>query len=315
MILYKFFYYRFFKALTISAGVSYSIFFLFSLFGNFAEEFSFLNILILSALNALQIFTYLPSFLIISATFLMIHSLRSKNELIIIKGYLKINTIILFFFPIILSFSIIESNKSTMTSILEKTKSYFTENNDYEERKLFIYKKDEKKQYVILKDIDFISKNINEYLSYEVLGKIITKAEFNYSIVNENDSLYSMSNIIYKNNNIISDNKKKLIISDFKKLENNNIFLENDNLKKMNLSEVNSFIFNVLFYMTIFLFFFNKKIINRNYSYLNLFNFSFLLFLYYLIFSNINLSENSIIFHVISTLTVLLIYFKIKINE
>lgn len=245
----------------------------------------------------------------------MIHSLRSKNELIIIKGYLKINTIILFFFPIILSFSIIESNKSTMTSILEKTKSYFTENNDYEERKLFIYKKDEKKQYVILKDIDFISKNINEYLFYEVLGKIITKAEFNYSIVNENDSLYSMDNIIYKNNNIISDNKKKLIISDFKKLENSNIFLENDNLKKMNLSEVNSFIFNVLFYMTIFLFFFNKKIINRNYSYLNLFNFSFLLFLYYLIFSNINLSENIIIFNVISTLTVLIVYFKIKINE
>ena len=50
---------NFFRALMICSGVSYSIFFIFSLIGNLGERFSFMSILYLSALNSFQIFTYI----------------------------------------------------------------------------------------------------------------------------------------------------------------------------------------------------------------------------------------------------------------
>ena len=57
-------FYYLFKKLVLSfftsLVISYSIFFIFSLFSVLVEELLFIDVLILSALNALQIFVYIP---------------------------------------------------------------------------------------------------------------------------------------------------------------------------------------------------------------------------------------------------------------
>ena len=89
---------KFFKALVISAGASYSIFFIFSLIGNLGEKFSFNSILYLSALNSFQIFSYIPSQLFIMSLCLFIIHLKSNNELIIIKEYIELKKLFLIIF-------------------------------------------------------------------------------------------------------------------------------------------------------------------------------------------------------------------------
>ena len=290
MILFKFLYIKLIKALFISFGVSYSIFFLFSLFGNFAEKYSFLTVLIVSFINSFQIFTYIPSFLIISSIFLMVYSLKSKNELVIIKEYMKISIITLCFMPIILTFSIVESNKTNMSSYLDDLKSKFLSNKNFEIKKLFINEDGNKKSFIILKGVDYISNNIDEYLSYQIEDNVIKKAEFSNNIINNNNAIYTKSSVIYEKNNISKN-------------------------MKFNFIQLNSLIFYVVFYLCIFLFFFNRNVIQRNYSYFNLFYFSLIIFLYSLVVSNISLSNNNFAFHLISTSLLITIFFKLKIND
>ena len=49
---------KFFNALLVCGGISYAIFYIFSLIGNLGEKFSFKSILYLSALNSFQIFSF-----------------------------------------------------------------------------------------------------------------------------------------------------------------------------------------------------------------------------------------------------------------
>ena len=317
MILFKFLYIKLIKALFISFGVSYSIFFLFSLFGNFAEKHSFLTVLIVSFINSFQIFTYIPSFLIISSIFLMVYSLKSKNELVIIKEYMKISIITLCFMPIILTFSIVESNKTNMSSYLDDLKSKFLSNKNFEIKKLFINEDGNKKSFIILKGVDYISNNIDEYLSYQIEGNVIKKAEFSNNIINNNNAIYTKSSVIYEKNNISSYSDKKVVIDNFNQIYNNQFFSKNNISKNMkfNFIQLNSLIFYVVFYLCIFLFFFNRNVIQRNYSYFNLFYFSLIIFLYSLVVSNISLSNNNFAFHLISTSLLITIFFKLKIND
>ena len=96
---------KFFKAFIICAGVSYSIFFIFSLIGNLGEKFSFKSILYLSSLNSFQIFTYIPAHLFILSFCLFIFHLKSKNELIVIKEYIELKNLFLIIFPILFLFT------------------------------------------------------------------------------------------------------------------------------------------------------------------------------------------------------------------
>ena len=317
MILFKFLYIKLIRAIFISFGVSYSIFFLFSLFGNFAEKYSFSTVLILSFLNSFQIFTYIPSFLIISSIFLMIYSLKSKNELVIIKEYMKISVITFWFMPIILTFSIVENNKTDMSMYLDMLKSKFLSNKNFESKKLIINENGNKKSFIILKDVDYISNNIGEYLNYQVEDNIIKKAEFSNDLFNNNDSIYAKSSVIYEKNNISSYSNNKVIIDSFEKIHNKDFFLDSNISKnnKFNLIQFNSFIFYLFFYLCIFLHFFNRNIIQRNYSYFNLFYFSFIIFLYSLAVSNISLSDNNFMFHLTSTFILITIFFKLKMND
>ena len=81
---------KFIKSFCICAGISLSVFFIFSLIGNLGEKFSFNSILYLSVLNSVQIFSYIPSQLFIMSLCLFIIHLKSKNELIVIKEYIEL---------------------------------------------------------------------------------------------------------------------------------------------------------------------------------------------------------------------------------
>ena len=114
---------KFLNAIIICIGISFSIFFIFSLIGNLGEKFAFLSILYISSLNALQIFTYIPSHLFILSFCLFIINLKSNNELIIIKEYAKLEILFLIIFPILLLFIFIDFNKDYASSNIEKIKS------------------------------------------------------------------------------------------------------------------------------------------------------------------------------------------------
>ena len=86
--------------------------FFISLIGNLGEKFTFGSILYLSILNSLQIFTYIPSHLFILSICLFILSLKSKNELIIIKEYVKLTSLFIIIIPFLLTFVFIEFNKN-----------------------------------------------------------------------------------------------------------------------------------------------------------------------------------------------------------
>ena len=90
MIITKYLIKKIFYSLWICALISFSIFFIFSLFGNLGENYTFKKVLLLSILNAVQIFTYIPSYLLIISIFLFTKFLKSQNELVVIKEYLKI---------------------------------------------------------------------------------------------------------------------------------------------------------------------------------------------------------------------------------
>jgi len=110
---------KFLISLIICTGVSYSFFFIFSLIGNLGEKLPFNLILYLSTLNSFQIFTYIPSHLFILSFCLFIISLKSKNELIIIKEYIELKKLFLIIFPILTLFILIEIKKMIFQKILK----------------------------------------------------------------------------------------------------------------------------------------------------------------------------------------------------
>ena len=114
---------KFFNTLLVCGGISYAIFFIFSLIGNLGEKLSFNSILYLSTLNSFQIFTFIPSHLYILSFCLMIMHLKSKNELIIIKEYIELKKLLLIIFPILILFIFFEIKKDSFSAHIEKIKT------------------------------------------------------------------------------------------------------------------------------------------------------------------------------------------------
>ena len=95
---------------------------IFSLIGNLNEEYLFSIILKLSALNSVQILSYVPAFICLISLILFSIFLRSKNEIIIIKSYLSVSNFTIFFLPIVLIFGIFETKKNDVSIYIEDKK-------------------------------------------------------------------------------------------------------------------------------------------------------------------------------------------------
>ena len=123
MKIIKLLYFKYIISLSICFALSSIIFFIFSLLGNLDEEYFFNVKIKISFFNSLQILTYVPAFIFLISVILFIIFLRSKNEMIIVKSYLNIKLLAVFFLPIVILFSILELNKKNLGSLVEDRKA------------------------------------------------------------------------------------------------------------------------------------------------------------------------------------------------
>ena len=251
---------KFFNALLVCGGISYAIFFIFSLIGNLGEKFSFNSILYLSALNSFQIFTFIPSHLYILSFCLIIMHLKSKNELIIIKEYIELKKLLLIIFPILVLFVFIEIKKDSFSVHIEKMKLNLSNSKNFEDTKIFISTDGNKTKYSIFSKVDSKNATINQYLEFDVENQKVKRGEISNSLNIENNNLFSKESIVYENNDFqykflnkkLFDNftsiwdtnaeKIKTNFSNSKNFENRKIFISTDgNKSKYSIfSEVDS---------------------------------------------------------------------------
>ena len=309
---------KFIRAFIISAGASYSIFFIFSLIGYLGEKFSFNSILYLSALNSLQIFSYIPSQLFILSLCLFIYYLKSKNEFIIIKEYIDLKKLFLIIFPILALFTFIEIKKGHFSKYIENIKVNLINSKNLGDTKILITSEEDKKKYTILKGYEVSKEIIIQYLSFETQNQKIIKGEITTNLNLHEDSLYGLNSTIYENNNFINEDLSKMLFENFRNfwsLNTSSIIKTKENSINSNYSVIQSIIFNSLFYLCISIIFLSKKLVDRDINTLKIFLTVLSLFLYYLLIPKIMLNNFNYLFQLISITIFILIFFKIKQYE
>ena len=309
---------KFFKSFIICGGVSYSIFFIFSLIGNLGEKFSFKSILYLSTLNSFQIFTYIPSHLFILSLCLFIIHLKSKNELVIIKEYIELKNLFLIIFPILASFTFIEIKKDTFSNTIEKIESDLISSKNFGGTKILISEEGNKKKYIIFSGYDESNATIDHYLKFEILNRSIFSGERSSNLQLFESNLFSYDSTIYESNDFKYESSKKKLFENFVSFWSDNtkaIIKDKVDSIKSNYDMIQSFLFYILFYFCISMIFLSKKLVNRGVNTIKIFLLILSIFLYYLLIPKIILINFQYLFQLISIMIFILIFFKIKKYE
>jgi len=309
---------RFTKSLIVCGGISYSIFFIFSLIGNLSEKLSFQLILYLSALNSFQIFTYIPSHIFILSFCLFIIHLKSKNELIIIKEYIELRKLFLIIFPILALFIFIEINKENYSKNIEKIKSDLIISKNLENTKILVSSDGNKKRYTIFTGYDEDKTTINQYLNIETLNQTIRRGEISSDLIFLENNLYSNQLIIYENNDFKKVSHKNKLFENFFNFWSSNsgsIIKKKENGYNSNYEILKSFFFYIMFYFCISMIFLSKRIVERGMNVTKMFLLILSIFLYYLIVPKIMINNFQLLFQIISILIFILIFLKIRQYE
>ena len=311
-------YLKYALSLLICLLSSFVVFFIFSLISNLSEDYSFNIIVILSALNSLQILTYVSAFIFLISLILFSIFLRSRNEIIIIKSYLRINKYIMFFLPIVLLFSIFEINKKDIVTFLEDNKTNLVQVGDKLKSKILINEFDNRKNITILKNVDLNNFEEAEYRSYNILNKEIKMAEFSNELFFSNDKLILKNYTQYKNNVIKDINKQKIINLDLIGLMSRGSLVRDTSIKNNSLLDfklINLIIFFIFLLSYIFLNFFNTKYLGSKQSLRNPILISLSTLIYsFLIFNN-SLTSYRQEFELIGSMIVFMLFFKAYLNE
>ena len=309
---------KFLKSFFICGGVCYSIFFIFSLIGNLGEKFSFKSILYISALNAFQIFNYVPSHLFILSFCLFIIHLKSKNELIIIKEYVGLKNLFLIIIPILALFTFFEFKKESFSKNIQKIKSDLISSRNLDGTKILISSEGNKKKFTIFSGYDEDNAAINQYLNFETTNQMIDRGELSSNLNFSENNLFSNESIIYENNDFRHQKFKKKLFENFFNFwsANNKVIIKNKkNRLSANYNIIQSMLFYSLFYFCITMIFFSKKLIDRNINTIKVFLIVISIFLYYLLIPKIILNNFQFFFQLISIMIFLLVFFKIKQYE
>ena len=299
-------------------GVSYSIFFIFSLISNLGEKFSFNSILYLSALNSIQIFSYIPSQLFILSLCLFIVHLKSKNELIIIKEYIELKKLFLIIFPVLALFTFIEVKKDHFSKYIENIKLNLINSKNLGDTKILISSEEDKKKYTIFNGYDVDKAIISQYLSFETQNQKILKGEISTNLNLHENSLYGVNSTIYENNNFINEDLSKMLFENFINFWSTNtgtIIKTKTNNINSNYNIIQSIIFNGLFYICISMIFLSKRLVDRGVKSTKIFLLVLSIFLYYLLIPKIMLNNFQYLFQLISIMIFILTFFKIKQYE
>ena len=283
-------YLKYFLSLSICLISSCVIFFIFSLLGNLNEDYFFNTIIKLSLLNSLQILMYIPSFIFLISVVLLIIFLRSRNEMIIIKSYISIRMLMLFFLPLAFFFTILELNKNDFVSFFEDSKNNLIKLNDKNIPRIIINEENGFKDFIVLNNFD--QKNIEEaeLRYYKIFNKKIQIAQFSNNLKILNNNLIANNYSQYKENSI-KDYKNERVIN----IDLQNLFKKSSNIQKLsnknnyviNFKFVNEFIFFILFLSYVFLIFSNKKYVSIKESLSNpIFICLFFIIYSFLVFNN-----------------------------
>ncbi len=318
MKIIKLLYTNYVLSLLICIFLSFTVFFIFSLISNLNEDILFSKILILSLLNTIQIITYVPAFVFLISVILLMIFLRSKNEIIIIKSYLNIKRLMLFFFPIVLIFTFLEINKKDLSLYFEGHKINILNGSDISGVKILIDNKQNYKTYMVLNNIDPEDMENADFRLYTVLDKKIKVAKFSNNLSILNNSLILDNFTQFKNDLIQNINNEKTINLDLIKLINSSNTvndISDKNYYEFNLKLLNLLIFFILFFNYIFLNFFNSKYVSlkQNLVIPIIFSFSILIYSFFVFNNSLNLYIQE--FEIIASVIVGMFFLKEFLNE
>ena len=318
MKIIKLLYFKYIVSLSICFALSSIIFFIFSLLGNLDEEYLFNVIVKISFFNSLQILTYVPAFIFLISVILFIIFLRSKNEMIIVKSYVNIKLLTVFFLPIVIFFTIVELNKKNLGSLVEDTKENLINQGTLINTKIIINKSNDLKSYIILKNINPNDTNKAEYRSFDIYKKKIQIAQFSNNLIFSNNTLTAKSYTQYKNNLIENfQNSKSLGLEANSFIDQS--FMVKDISKKDKLSFdiklINNSVFFVLFFSYIFLIFLNKDLVSNKYSLKKPIFICLIILIYsFLVFNNsFNFYKQE--FEFLASFVVGIFFLKVYVNE
>ena len=268
MKIVKLLYLKYILSFSVCLISSFVIFFIFSLIGNLNEDFLFNIILKISLLNSLQILVYVPIFIFLISVILLSIFLRTKNEIIIIKSYMNLKKLLIFYLPIVLVFTILELNKKDIARYIEDFKANLTSQNENHVTKIFIQEDSYSKNFVIINNIDLKDFSKTEYRFYKIFNNKILQAEYSGDLIFSKNELIANNYTTYKNNIIKDLYIKKLFKINFLDLINHNSIVKNVTKKNkfFDIGHIYLIFFSTLLLMYIFLNFFNRKYVNMKES-------------------------------------------------
>ena len=296
---------------------SFVIFFIFSLIGNLNEDFLFNIILKISLLNSLQILVYVPIFIFLISVILLSIFLRTKNEIIIIKSYMNLKKLLIFYLPIVLVFTILEVNKKDIAKNIENFKANLISQNENLVTKIFIQEDSYSKNFVVFNNIDLNDFSKTEYRFYEIYNNKILQAEYSGDLIFSNNKLIANNYTIYKNNIIEDFNIKKLFKINFLDIINHNSLVKNVTKKNklFDIENIYLIFFSTLLLMYIFLNFFNRKYVNvkQNLVYPIFTSLTFLIYSFFVFNNNLILYKQT--FELLACMIVVILIFRKSLNE
>ena len=318
MKIIKLLYLKYSLSFSICLLSSCIIFFIFSLLGNLNENYLFYTIIKLSLLNAIQILMYVPSFIFLISVILFTIFLKSKNEIIIIKSYMNMSRMMVFFLPLVLTFTILELSKKDLVVFLEDNKNNLINKNNKYISKILIDDEIDTKTITVMKKFD--PKNIEnaEYRFYKIFNNKIQIAQFSSNLLMHNNNLIAKNYTEYKDNLIKNYKENKNINISYINLFKRKSIVENISEKKsfnINLKLINFMIFFMLFFNYVFLSFTSKKYVNTKEGLFNpIFICLFFLLYSFFIFNN-SLSFYKQEFEILASVVIGMLVFKKAIHE
>ena len=318
MTIIKLLYFKYSLSFFICLFSSFVIFFVFSLLGNLNESYYFKTIINLSFLNSLQIISYVPAFIFLITVVLFIIFLKSKNEITIIKSYISIKKLSLFFIPIILIFSVFEISKNNITVFFENSKSNLLEQQDKLVSKILVIENKNSKTYTVLKNVGAENAEDIEYRSYLISNKKIELAEFSNNLSRFNNSLITYDYTQYKKNVIENIDNQKIIDINLLNFEKQNSIVNKITFKSnlnFNLRIINVFIFFLLFFNYIFLIFLNRKFVNSKESLTRPTIICLSILLYSFVIFNNSLSEHKQLYETLASVIIGILILREGLNE
>lgn len=312
MLIYKYFLKKLIFTLIISIFIFLLVFFVFSIIGNLEKNYNFINIVVLSLLDSIQIILFVPSILFLFVLFLTFYLLNSKNELLVYRHYVsKIKLIFLLIFFIFLMVNL-DINKSFTSNYVTEIKNLIEKKKNNENFKLIINENKNSKQYLVIEGLEDL-KSIN---LYELINDKITNSIYTENFKYDQNNL-SIHNFYEQKNDQIYLNSgfKNFEITNIGKIFRNNLFINKINKSFLSFEIIQKYTHYLILYTLIILIIFNQSSNSKKKIQLKPFFFSLLLIIYSFMLYNININSFDLIFHILGTSLLLIILFKKLIYE